>query len=201
MTSKIMTLILTTLFSVGCEARVLDSDGSSLKDPLASLNNIETSGKTVAIKDLNVKGVIPYIDMETGKVTYDKHELKGHELSIEVDFSVFQVFVKLGENYENGMKVEALNSGVKDFHAVTIAPESDYLQDSENNSLVIGNKFYDGGNGWTGFHMTKNVYVLKTRSGKFAKVQFLKAKQGNVDLQYFIQTDGSTNLKTQGEGH
>lgn len=196
MKPKFLTLILTSLFTVGCEARVLDPDGSSLKDPLASISNVETSEKIVVIKDLNVKGVIPYIDMETGKVTYNKNEIRGHEISIEVDFSVFQVFVKLGESYDSGMRVEAQNSSIKDFHAVAVAPASNYLQDSETNGLVIGNKFYDGGNGWTGFHMTKDVYILKTRSGKYAKLQFLKAKQGNVDLQYFIQEDGSDNLRT-----
>lgn len=190
-----LTLLL-SLTATGCEAGVLDESGKTIKEAHINIENSETASSTVTIKDLNVKGVIPYIDMESGKVTYNKNEINGHDIAIEVDFSVFQVFVKLGEDYASGMPVEALPTGVYEFDAVTIAPEQGYRQDSENGGLVIGNKFYNGGNGWTGFHMTNEVYVLKTRTGKFAKVQFLKAKQGNVDLRYYIQNDLSNNLKT-----
>ncbi len=194
---SLIQIIFLSLLTLGCEAAVIDQEGKSIRDDSPAIQNIEAAKKAITVKDLNVKGVIPYIDMETGKVTYNKNELTGHEFSIEVDFSVFQVFVKLGEDYSNGMQVGALNSGIKDFHAVEVALIHGYQQDSENNGLVIGNKFYDGGNGWTGFHMTNNVYLIKTRSGKYAKLQFLKAKQGNVDLKFYLQQDGSTNLKTE----
>lgn len=190
-----LTLML-LLITASCEAAVLDPNGNSIKTSDAISPQIQGSNNVVQIKDLNVKGVIPYIDMETGKVTYNKNELTGHDISIEVDFSVFQVYVKLGEDYSTGIETQALNSMVKDFHAIDTSPETGHLTDSENHGLVIGNKFYDGGNGWSGFQMTKNVYLFKTRNGKFAKLQFLKAKQGNIDLQYFIQQDSSTNLKT-----
>lgn len=193
---QLMTLIL-ILASTGCEAKVIDETGNSIKKNPIRIENVGTSS-TVIIKDLNVKGVIPYIDMESGKVTYNKNELRGHEIAIEVDFSVFQVYVKLGEDYDTGMQVQAVPMKVFAFDDVTVAPEAGYKLDSENEGLVIGNTFYNGGNGWTGFNMTKEVFVLKTRSGKFAKIQFLKAKQGNIDLRYFIQNDLSSNLKTSG---
>lgn len=194
---KLSFILLLSLFTLSCETAVLDLDGPSIGNARPSLENAGTASTPVVIRDLNVKGVIPYIDMETGKVNYDRSELEGHELSIAVDFSVFQVYVRLGEDHMTGMPVEALNSGVKDFHALLSAPTSGYRMDSENEGLVIGNKFYDGGNGWTGFHMTGDVYILKTRSGKYAKLQFLKARQGNIDLQYYVQQDGSMSLRTE----
>lgn len=190
-----LTLLL-TITATGCEARVLDESGNSIKQAQINIENSEVEASVVTIKDLNVKGVIPYIDMDSGKVTYHKNEIKGHDIAIEVDFSVFQVYVKLGEDYDSGTQVEALPTGVSIFDDVTIAPERGYRQDTDNGGLVIGNKFYNGGNGWSGFHMTNEVYILKTRTGKFAKIQFLQAKQGNVDLRYYIQNDHSTNLKT-----
>lgn len=195
---SLFTLLMSHLLIVACEARVLDPDGSTIKQP-TPIQSEARPDKVVTIKDLNVKGVIPYVDMESGKVTYNKNELEGHDFSIEVDFSVFQVFVKLGEDYTRGTQAQAFNSLVKDFHAITTAPANGYLQDSDNGGLIIGNQFYDGGNGWSGFHMTKNVYFVKTRNGMFAKLQFLKAKQGNVDLQYFVQSDGSHDLSTMNE--
>lgn len=188
-----------SILTISCEAQVLDPSGKTIipqnttVDGSSSPSNSER--EATIIRNLNVKGVIPYIDMETGKVTYNKSELQGHEISIEVDFSAFQVYVKLGENYENGQQVEALATTETDFTKVLTAPNDGYKADSQG-SLVIGNSFYNGGNGWTGFEMTHAVYILKTRSGKFAKVQFLKAKQGNVDLQFYFQNDGSFNLKS-----
>lgn len=186
-----------TLLIASCEAQVLDPAGNSIKNSGPSVDTqAAEENKIITVRNLNVKGVIPYIDMVSGKVTYDKKELQGHDISIEVDFSVFQVYIKLGQDYLNGQQVEALNSKIKDFHQLDIAPEAGYLADGANGELVIGNSFYDGGNGWSGFHMTKDVFVIKTRTGKFAKLQILQAKQGNVDLQFFIQNDHSHNLNT-----
>lgn len=197
---KLLVAVSMSLSIASCEAQVIDPSGISIKKqrPTIEAQGPDTGNQTniVIVKNLNVKGVIPYIDMETGKVTYDKKELQGHDFSIEVDFSVFQVYVKLGEDYQSGQLVEALNSKIKDFHQVEVAPSSGYKADTANGELVIGNTFYDGGNGWTGFHMTKDVFVFKTRSGKFAKLQILQAKQGNVDFQFYIQKDHSNNLQT-----
>lgn len=197
---SLVVAICISLTFASCEARVIDPNGASIKRQRLSVeghsSDSENQPDIIIVKNLNVKGVIPYIDMETGKVTYDKKELQGHDFSIEVDFSVFQVYVKLGENYQNGQQAEALNSKVKDFHLVELAPSSGYRADGANGDLVIGNTFYDGGNGWTGFQMTKDVFVFKTRTGKFAKLQILQARQGNVDLQFYIQKDHSNNLRT-----
>lgn len=195
-TLKLSLQIFIIILTFGCEARVLDENGSTIRNQDVSIHDVNF-GEAVIVRDLNVKGVIPYVDMESGKVSYKKSDLEGYDFFIEVDFSVFQVFVKLGEDTLNGNPVEALNTDIKEFDEVATAPENGYLQDS-NGQLVIGNKFYDGGNGWTGFHMTKNVYVFKTRSGKYAKVQFLKAKQGNVDFIYYFQQDSSSDLRTTG---
>lgn len=189
-----------SLTLASCEANVIDASGASIKKQMPSIetqtSETQDQNEIIIVKNLNVKGVIPYIDMETGRITYDKKELQGHDLSIEVDFSVFQVYVKLGEDYQTGQQVEALNTKIKDFDLVEIAPTSGYQADGANGELVIGNSFYDGGNGWTGFHMTKDVFVFKTRTGKFAKLQILQAKQGNVDLHFYIQKDNSNDIRT-----
>ncbi len=191
---------LTLLIALGCEAHIVDKNGSTLKINEGAVigqdARVEGLLQTITVRDMDIKGVIPLIDMENTKVTYEPSEISGHELAIKVDFSKFQVYIHLGENYNNGEKVSAYKTGIKDFHQVVNANEEGHKFDSDE-ELIIGNKFYDGGNGWTGFHMTDDVWVLKTRSGRYAKVQVLKAKAGKVDLQYAISDEFSTNLKTK----
>lgn len=200
MNMKKMLMSLLMIFAIGCEAQILDKNGSTIKElsTVVIKNEAPVDGflQTMLVQDMDIKGVIPLIDMEKSKVTYEAAEISGHELSIKVDFSKFQVFIHLGENYENGEKVLAYKTGLKDFHAVDMANDDGYLGDN-NSSLVIGNSFYDGGNGWTGFHMTNDVWVLKTRTGRYAKVQILKAKAGKVDLQYAVASELSKVLKTK----
>jgi hypothetical protein len=104
------------------------------------------------------------------------------------------------------------DTGETDFNAVTVAPTSGYTVDTEVSifasmpptNLVCGvNETFV----WTveeghGYAVVPKVFVVKTASGKYAKVLMKAIKDpvtglsGVVTMEYSYQADGSTNLDT-----
>ncbi|MCK5796774.1 MAG: hypothetical protein KAI47_06320 [Deltaproteobacteria bacterium] len=105
-----------------------------------------------------------------------------------------------GPNVYLGTGVTGQNIGhAKTFHEVDLADDTGLVADDTTNSpkkLVVGTSWRDGGAGSTGYHMTKDIYVVKLADNTYAKFEVLSAINGEVHVLCYRQADGSKDLKT-----
>ncbi len=108
------------------------------------------------------------------------------------------------------------NAGAVDFNSITEAPSEIYAANDSIEVSIPGNSFPpptarvpgDSILGtWCAFSgppptyaYSKNVFVVKTATGKYAKLMLLDffnddAESGHVTMKYLYQPDGSTNLE------
>ena len=95
----------------------------------------------------------------------------------------------------DGVTAQNLGNGSA-FDDVDEVPADNYAADADG-APVIGASWRDGGSGQTGFTMTSNVYAIKRTDETYAKMMVLSAKGGNIEVVFFYQPDGSTNVATQ----
>jgi hypothetical protein len=153
------------------------------------------------------KGEVSGIDSSNFK-TSDKWDIAFHSRHVRLN----------GGTSGQGM-AEAYDAGVVDWNSVKEAKESGYTKDIFADSILYA------GNGPTGpimigtdlnkvfesafafdanthpptYSANKNVYVFKTRTGKYAKIMLTdyyndKGESGYISFKYVLNTDGGRGL-------
>ena len=95
----------------------------------------------------------------------------------------------------DGVTAQNLGNGSA-FDDIAEVPTEAYMADVDG-APVIGTSWRDGGAGETGFTMTSNVYAIKRPDETYAKMMVLSSKAGEIEVVFFYQPDGSTNVATQ----
>lgn len=177
----------------------------------------------------NVDGSAGIVEVQTNAKSYDKWTYysieQGKEVVVENpqeslawDIAFHRGDVKLNGGASGNGKGEAIKLNTEDLSAVVEAPESGYAKDVTADILVYDLKTHQIStleNGsknpqidWLNidtstpppkYILHKNVFVIKTASGKYAKIKFLNYIGDNKEKiiatwQYFYQADGSRKL-------
>jgi len=95
----------------------------------------------------------------------------------------------------DGVTAQNLGNGSA-FDDIDEVPTEAYVADADG-APVIGASWRDGGAGSTGFDMTSNVYAIKRPDETYAKMMVLSSVAGEIEVVFFYQPDGSTNVATQ----
>ena len=194
-------------FALVCGLAVGCSDDSSSSDSAVPEKD---NGVDVQVTEDSA----PKVDQAqaTGKAT--DLQLGLHDNKVKVVLSTMTVvgqqettwdfWVSHGDPVDGGPQI-VLGTGVtaqslgdtKAFHDVTAAPADGYTADDEaSKKYVVGATWRNGGEGTTGFSMSKFVYILKLADGTHAKIEVLSAKSGEVHILAYHQPDKSTDLTT-----
>ncbi|MGV4461789.1 HmuY family protein [Ornithobacterium rhinotracheale] len=176
-----------------------------------------------------VDGNAGVVEVQTSAKSYDKWTYysieQGKEVAIENpkeslawDIAFHRGDVKLNGGASGKGKGEAIKLTTTDFATVTEAPAEGYVKDVKANILSYNIKTHqmtpleDGSKNeqlfWLNidtntpppkYTLYKNVFVIKTASGKYAKIQFLNYIGDNKEKivatwKYFYQANGSRKL-------
>ncbi len=124
--------------------------------------------------------------------------------------------VKTNSGLSGNAQVGVIKLGTHDFESVTKVPQGDWVTDVLDSVVVEqgvnGHVFDDASinpamNKWSGYNhaeaawllMKRNVFVIRTANGKYAKLQFLNIlndedASGYMTLQYVYAKDGGTDF-------
>ncbi len=152
-----------------------------------------------------------YFSFEEGKEVEVSDFL--NDMRWDIAFHRFDVRLNCGTSGKG--QGGSINMGKIDFETLVTAPTEGYsLNDSidivvkagewTNPKTVPGDTVISSWLFFTGpppqYNITNNIYVIKTAQGKYAKIWLSdfyndNSESGFVTMQYFYQSDGSTNLK------
>jgi hypothetical protein len=143
-----------------------------------------------------------------------------YQTSDKWDIAFHSRHVRLNGGISGQGMAAAYDAGVVDWNSVTKAPESGYTVDRFVDSVLYA------GNGPTGpimvgtnlnevfenafrfdanthpptYAANMNVYIIKTRTGKYAKIMLTdyyndKGESGYISFKYLLNTEGGTSLE------
>lgn len=155
-----------------------------------------------------------YFSLSQGKEVSMKEGEHLNDLSWDIAFNRMNIRTNGGKSGKG--KGGAFDTKVKDFKAVITAPENGYEEDKEGEitskftgegietikstlNHVLASAILFSGPPPT-YLASEKVFIVKTADGKFAKFQVLgyhnkQSQAGYVTFRYFLQKDGSRNLK------